>query len=67
MPLERGSSQATIGKNISTERAAGKPERQAIAIAESEARRTSNDQVPIQTGASSAMPSANRLWKGRTL
>ena len=34
MPLEKGSSQATISKNIATERAAGKPEKQAIAIAE---------------------------------
>jgi hypothetical protein len=40
MPLEPGSSQAAIGKNIATERRAGKPEDQAIAIAESEARRT---------------------------
>jgi hypothetical protein len=36
--LETGSSQATISKNIATERHAGKPEKQAIAIAESKAR-----------------------------
>ncbi len=65
MPLEKGSSQATISKNIATERHAGKPERQSIAIAEAEARRTSNDQIAIQTAASSVIPSANRLWKGR--
>lgn len=33
MPLEPGSSQAAISKNIATERHAGKPEDQAIAIA----------------------------------
>ena len=38
MPLKSGSSQATISANIRTERAAGKPERQAVAIAESKAR-----------------------------
>ena len=33
MPLVSGSSQAAISANIRTERAAGRPERQAIAIA----------------------------------
>lgn len=37
MPLVKGKSQAVISKNISIERNAGKPEQQAIAIAESEA------------------------------
>lgn len=38
MPLESGKSQAAISRNIKTERAAGRPEKQAIAIAESKAR-----------------------------
>ena len=38
MPLVKGKSKAAISQNIATERHAGKPEKQAIAIAESEAR-----------------------------
>ena len=33
MPLKRGSSKATISQNIRTEMHAGKPQKQAIAIA----------------------------------
>lgn len=33
MPLESGSSQKAVGDNIKTEEAAGKPRKQAIAIA----------------------------------
>lgn len=33
MPLETGNSREIIGRNIATERAAGKPEKQAVAIA----------------------------------
>ena len=33
MPLVKGSSKAAIGKNIKTEMAAGKPQKQAVAIA----------------------------------
>lgn len=33
MPLKSGSSKSTISQNIRTERAAGRPEKQAIAIA----------------------------------
>lgn len=37
MPLKKGSSKATISKNIKTEMAHGKPQKQAIAIAMSAA------------------------------
>ena len=40
MPLKRGSSQKTIGKNIKTEMAHGKPQKQAVAIALDVARRS---------------------------
>jgi len=40
MPLEPGKSQNVISRNIAVERHHGKPEKQAIAIAESNARRT---------------------------
>ena len=39
MPLKQGYSRATVGKNIASEQAAGKPRTQAIAIALDTARR----------------------------
>jgi hypothetical protein len=38
MPLSNGTTQAAVSKNILTERAAGKPEKQAVAIALSKQR-----------------------------
>lgn len=40
MPLKRGSSRKAVSANIKTEIAAGKPQKQAVAIALSQARRT---------------------------
>jgi len=40
MPLKKGSSRATIAQNIRTEKAAGKPQKQAVAIALHTARKS---------------------------
>lgn len=40
MPLKRGTSKSVVSQNIKTEMAAGKPQKQAVAIALSEKRRS---------------------------
>lgn len=40
MPLKKGSSNKTVSSNIKTEMAAGRPQKQAVAIALSEAGRS---------------------------
>lgn len=40
MPLKRGKSRQAFSANVRTEMAAGKPQRQALAIAYAQARRT---------------------------
>jgi len=42
MPIYKGSSNKTVGKNIKVEEASGKPHKQAVAIALSEAGRSNN-------------------------
>lgn len=45
MPLEKGTSRKTIGRNIKTEEAHGKPHKQAVAIA-LETARESGAKIP---------------------
>jgi hypothetical protein len=43
MPLKEGSSKAAVSSNIATERRAGKPEAQAVAIAMNKAGKSKHD------------------------
>lgn len=74
MPLEKGNSRAAIGRNVETEEAAGKPKKQAVAIALHEAKDTAPPLTTANAGAPCAgrprawgSTSANDLWKGRSL
>lgn len=51
MPLERGGSREAISKNIETEKAAGKPQKQAVAIA---LHTTRDTQSGLTTGATAS-------------
>lgn len=66
MPLESGKSQKAISHNIKVERKVGKPEKQAIAIAESKAR---GDQLAKAISAgereAEAQKQAKALLEGR--
>lgn len=59
MPLESGSSKGAISKNIATEVLAGKPQKQAVAIAYSKARGDN-----ISSGSSSGRPPKEQLDPG---
>lgn len=53
MPLKKGTSKKTIGKNVKTEMAHGKPQKQAVAIALDTARK-SGAKIPKHKGFKSA-------------
>jgi len=48
MPLIKSASKQAVGENIKTERAAGKPQRQAVAIALSVQRRAGSKISPLK-------------------
>lgn len=50
MPLVKGKSREAVSQNIKTEMNAGKPQKQAVAIALSEARRGNDRKVRRQGG-----------------
>lgn len=72
MPLKGGSSRAAFSQNVKTEMAAGKPQRQAVAIAYSEARRTGKGREPTVDQLASRkdgarLPTINQhMRRGRT-
>ena len=61
MPLIKGKSPATVGKNIKTEIAAGRPQRQAVAIALNTARKA-GARIPKPKPVTNNL---NRFMKGK--
>ena len=49
MPLEQGKSKEAVSQNIKTEMAAGKPQKQAVAIALSVAGKSKGRNFPVKT------------------
>ncbi len=60
MPLESGSSRETMSKNIKTEIAAGKPQKQAVAIAYSKAGKDEAQPGMVTAPSAAAAPGAVR-------
>lgn len=50
MPLKEGSSPRVVSQNIRKEREAGKPQKQAVAIAEAEADRAKEKRIKTKSG-----------------
>lgn len=65
MPLEEGSSKEAISKNIATEREAGKPEQQAVAIAMHEAGESKADSAAVKAAGTLVVADGSVLFLRR--
>lgn len=64
MPLDKSGSKASVGNNIKTEMAAGKPQKQAEAIALSEPRRNQQGGKPPKGKGMVTGPSGKKITVG---